>query len=74
MQGDGRRERGKKNKQTIKKYNFFWGQPGGVVVTFSCSASVAQGSQVWILGMDLAPLVKSHCGDIPRKIEDWHRG
>ena len=28
------------------------GQPGGIVVKFTCSVSVAQGSQVQILGMD----------------------
>ena len=29
------------------------GGPGGVVVKFVCSASVAQSLQVWIPGMDL---------------------
>ena len=31
-------------------------QPGGVVVKFMCSASVARGLQVQIPGQDLAPL------------------
>ena len=34
------------------------GWPGGIVAKFVCSASVAWGSQVQILGMDLAPLIK----------------
>ena len=29
------------------------GRPRGVVVKFACSASVAQGSQIWIPGEDL---------------------
>ena len=29
------------------------GPPGGTVVKFTCSTSVAQGSLVWILGVDL---------------------
>ena len=29
------------------------GQPGGIVVKFTCSTSAAQGSQVQILGVDL---------------------
>ena len=29
------------------------GQPSGVVFKFMCSASVTQGSQVWILGVDV---------------------
>ena len=50
------------------------GQPGGIVVKFAHSASVAQGSQVQIMGMYLAPLIKPQCGRIPHKIEeDWHR-
>ena len=48
----------------------FWGWPGGVVVKFPHSASVARGSQVQIPGVDLAPLIKPHCGDISNKIEE----
>ena len=33
--------------------NNFGGWPGGLVVNFTCSALVAQGSQVWISGTDL---------------------
>ena len=47
-----------------------WGQPSGMVVNFTCSASAAQGSQVWIPSVDLAPLVKPHCGSIPHKIKE----
>ena len=44
------------------------------MVKFECSASVAQGSQVWILGTDPALLVKPRYGSVPHKIEeDWHR-
>ena len=50
------------------------GLPGGVVVKFARSASGAWGSQVRIPGVDLAPLIRPHCGSIPHKIEeDWHR-
>ena len=46
------------------------GQPGDVVVKFVLSISVAWGLQVRIPGVDLAPHVKSHCGGIPREIEE----
>lgn len=43
------------------------------MVTFVCCVSTAGGSQVRILGADLAPLVKPRCGGIPHKREeDWH--
>ena len=49
-------------------------QPSGVVVEFVHSALVALGSQVQILSVDLALLVKPCCGGVPQKIEeDWHR-
>ena len=38
------------------------------MVKFTCSASVAKGSQVQILGVDLAPLAKPHWGGIPHKM------
>ena len=42
------------------------------MLKFACSTSAAWGLQVWIPGMDLAPLVKPYCGGIPHKIEeDW---
>ena len=44
-----------------------WGQPSSIVVKFACSASVARGLQVWILGADLASLVKPCCGSILQK-------
>ena len=51
----------------------YQGQFSGIVVRFMHSASLAQGSQVRIPGVDLAPLVKPHCGGIPHKIEEnWH--
>ena len=44
------------------------------MVKFVHSTSVAQGSQVWIPGTDLAPLVKPCCGRIPHNMEeDSHR-
>ena len=50
------------------------GLANGIVVKFTCSASAAQGPQVWIPGADLALLVKPRCGGIPHKIEkEWHR-
>ena len=44
------------------------GSADDVMVEFVCSASVAQGSQVWIPGADPAPLVKPHCGMPHEKI------
>ena len=50
------------------------GWPGGVVVKFARSALAAWGSQIHILGPDLAPLFRPCSGSIPHKIEvDWHR-
>ena len=43
------------------------GQLSGVVVKFTCSALAAWGSPVWILGVDLAPLIKPCCGSIPQR-------
>ena len=48
----------------------FGGRPGGIVVTFMHSALAARGSQVRILGMDLALLVKPCGGSIPHKTEE----
>ena len=53
-----------------------WGQPSAVVLRFGHSASAAWGSQVQILGADLALLIliQPYCGSISHKIEeDWHR-
>ena len=51
-----------------------WGWPSGVVVRFVCSASAAWGSQVWILGVDLAVLLEPCRGSIPNKTEEgWCR-
>ena len=50
------------------------GWPGGVVIKFARSALVVRGSQAWIPGVDLALLIKPHCGGVSQKIEeDWHR-
>ena len=44
------------------------------MVKFAHSILAAQGLWVWILGMDLAPLVKPHCSCVPDEMEDdWHR-
>ena len=53
----------------------FQGWPGGVVVKFALSASVAQGLQVWILGVGLH---NAHEAILWWKTtykieEDWHR-
>ena len=45
------------------------GWPGGMVVKFVCSILVAQGSQVQILVVDLAPPIRPCCGGIPHKTE-----
>ena len=56
------------------KYKKILGWSGGIVVKVMHFASVAQGLQVQILGVDLAPFIKPSCGGIPHKIEeDWHR-
>ena len=62
-----------KPKFFILKY--FRGQPGGIVVKFAHSASVAQGSQVWILGADLHTTHQAVLWWHPTyKIEEyWHR-
>lgn len=51
------------------------GQPGGVMVKFAHSASVAQGSQLQISGMDLYTTHQAMLWWLPTyKIEeDWHR-
>ena len=53
----------------------FPGLPGGIQVKFMHSASVAQGSWVWILGTDLC---MSHLAMLWQHAtyeieEDWHR-
>ena len=63
-----------KDITSVIKNSAIHGWPSGVAVEFSCFASVAQGSQVRILGVDLALLVKPCCGGVPHKTEeDWHR-
>ena len=39
------------------------------MVKFMHSTSVAWSSQVWIPGVDIAPLIRPHCGGIPHKIK-----
>ena len=43
------------------------GWPDGVVGKFTRSALAAQGLQVRIPGVDLAPLIKPCCGGIPHR-------
>ena len=51
------------------------GRPGGATVKCARSALVAQGSQVQILGVDMAPLGKLCCGRRPAyKIEEDGHG
>ena len=53
----------------------FGGQPGGTVIKFTRSTSVAQGSPVRILGADMAPFGTPCCGRCPtyKVEEDGHR-
>ena len=72
MREQRRKERERKEKRKVNKALRRW--PGGVVVRFVHSASVARGSQVQVPGTDLALLVKPCCGGIPHEMEgDWHR-
>ena len=51
------------------------GRPGGAVVKFAHSTSAARCSPVWILGADMAPLVKPFCGRHPTgKVEEDGHG
>ena len=52
-----------------------WGWPGSIVVTFTCSALVAQGLWLWIPGADLHTTHQAMLWQHPSdKIEeDWHR-
>ena len=59
-------------KSTLKNHQ---GQPGGTVVKSAHSASAAQGSPVWMLGADMAPLGKLCCGRHPTyKVEEDGHG
>ena len=59
--------------QKTKGINRAW--PSSAEVKFTHSASAAQSSLVWILGADMAPLVKPCCGRHPtyKAEEDGHR-
>ena len=57
------------------KNNNFWGRPGGTAVKFARSTSVAQGSPVRILSVDVALLGKPCCGRRPTyKVEEDGHG
>ena len=63
-----------RHKKVSKDY-LFRGRPGGTEVKFTCSASVAQGLPVQILGADMASLVKPCCGRCPTcKVEEDGHG
>ena len=51
-----------------------WGRPGGAVVKFTHSTSVARGSLFWIPGADMTPLGKPYCGrrSTYKEEEDGH--
>ena len=58
---------------TFKNRKRHW--PGGTVVKFSCSASVARGLLVQISSVDMAPLCKPCCGRHPTyKVEEDGHG
>ena len=48
--------------------NIYRGQPGGVAIEFAYSASVAQGSRVQILGVDVHTAYQATCcGGVPHR-------
>ena len=52
-----------------------WGWPLSTTVKWARSALAAQGSPVWILGVDMAPLGKPCCGRHPTyKVEEDGHG
>ena len=58
-------------KITLKIFKYYWGRPGGAALKFARSASVAQGSPVWIPGADMALFGKPCCGRHPTyKVEE----
>ena len=62
-----------RQQSTIKRTK--WGLPGGVVVKFTHSASVAPGSQVQIPGVDLHTIHQAMLWQHPthKAEEDWQR-
>ena len=58
-----------------EKAGNFGGQPGGVGVKSTSSTLVAQGSRVWILGVDLHTTHQAMVWWHPtyKTEEDWHR-
>ena len=60
--------------QIIFKIKMSRGQPSGAAVKCAHSALAARGLPVWILGADMAPLVKPCCGRHPtyQVEEDGH--
>ena len=74
FQGFQEFDRGTVDEDQIYMRNILWGPPGGIVVKFACSTSVAWGLQIRIKDADPASLVKPHRGSILHKTEeDWHR-
>ena len=65
----------KKIQATTNKITLLWGWPGGAATKCAPSASVAQGSPVWIPGADMAQCGKPCCGRCPtyKEEEDGQR-
>ena len=51
------------------------GKPNDTAVKFARSASEARGPPVWMLGVDMSPLIKPCCGRHPTyKVEEDEHG
>ena len=68
-------QQGDQSKGLVSKIHSMCGWPSGLVLKFTCHASVARGSQVHIPGTDLHTAHQAMSWQRPiYKVEgDWHR-
>ena len=65
MLAQGKSSSTKEFRKVKKVKEAFWGRLCGAAVKFTRSASTAQGSPVWIPGVDMALLIKPAVAGIP---------